>query len=157
MSDSDIPQAIGDPTEIALVVAADRLGLCKEELEQLFPRLAEAPFDSGRKRMTTVHRVEREDGTWKYPNGSSSLLPNPLALSPTPYIAFTKGSVDGLLQISNKVWNDHSWEPLNADWQEKIRDSNDRLAASGTRVLGLPFVRLNNFQLQEPKQPWNKI
>jgi len=148
ISDSDIPQAIGDPTEIALVVAADRLGLCKEELEQLFPRLAEAPFDSDRKRMTTVHRVERENGTWKYPNDSSSLLPNPSTLSPTPYIAFTKGSVDGLLQISNKVWNDDKWEPLNADWQEKIRDRNDRLAASGTRVLGVAFRPLE--QLPTP-------
>ncbi|MGA7933683.1 MAG: HAD-IC family P-type ATPase, partial [Kovacikia sp.] len=95
ISDSDVPKAIGDPTEIALVVAADRLGLDKEELEDLFPRLAEAPFDSDRKRMTTIHEIAREDNHWKYENASAQLLPDITTLAPARYIAFTKGSVDG--------------------------------------------------------------
>ena len=49
-------RVIGDPTEEALAVATAHMGLLKKELEQLFPRLAEAPFDSQRKRMTTVHK-----------------------------------------------------------------------------------------------------
>ncbi|WP_344449358.1 cation-transporting P-type ATPase [Actinocorallia aurantiaca] len=49
--------ALGDPTEAALLVAAARLGLDHEDLQDEFPRTAELPFDSDRKRMTTVHRL----------------------------------------------------------------------------------------------------
>jgi Ca2+-transporting ATPase len=50
-------RAIGEPTEGALVVVAAREGLRKPELEAALPRVGEVPFDSGRKRMTTVHEV----------------------------------------------------------------------------------------------------
>ncbi|UZQ55582.1 cation-translocating P-type ATPase [Trichothermofontia sichuanensis B231] len=138
-ADSEVPKAIGDPTEIALVVAADRLGLDKEELEELLPRQAEAPFDSDRKRMTTIHRVEQDGEQWKCDNPSSRLLPRLSSLLQTPYLAFTKGSVDGLLQICTQVWIDDRTEPLTPDWDAQIRDHNDRLASSGTRVLGVAF------------------
>ena len=49
--------AVGDPTEAALLAAAAKLGLDPEELSARFPRVAEVPFDSDRKRMTTVHRL----------------------------------------------------------------------------------------------------
>ena len=49
--------AVGDPTEGALVVAAAYAGIEKDDLEAAFPRVAEVPFDSVRKRMTTVHRT----------------------------------------------------------------------------------------------------
>jgi P-type Ca2+ transporter type 2C len=50
----------GDPTEAALLTAATRLGLQPEQLTAILPRVGEMPFDSGRKRMTTVH--QRPDG-----------------------------------------------------------------------------------------------
>ena len=49
---------IGDPTETAIVVAAHRNGMAKDDLERQFPRLAEIPFDSDRKLMTTVNRID---------------------------------------------------------------------------------------------------
>ncbi len=49
--------AVGDPTEAALLAAAAKLGLHREALEGRVPRIAEVPFDSGRRRMTTVHRL----------------------------------------------------------------------------------------------------
>lgn len=49
---------IGDPTETAIVLAAHRNGMTKEELAERYPRLAELPFDSDRKLMTTVNRID---------------------------------------------------------------------------------------------------
>ncbi|NJP50189.1 cation-transporting P-type ATPase [Streptomyces sp. SBST2-5] len=53
---SDEWSALGDPTEAALLAAGARLGLDRRELDRTLPRVGEIPFDSGRKRMTTVHR-----------------------------------------------------------------------------------------------------
>ena len=54
----DEVQHIGDPTETAIVLAAHRNGMPKDELNRLCPRVAELPFDSDRKRMTTVNRID---------------------------------------------------------------------------------------------------
>ena len=54
----DEVQHIGDPTETAIVLAAHRSGMPKDELNRLCPRVAELPFDSDRKRMTTVNRID---------------------------------------------------------------------------------------------------
>lgn len=54
-------QHVGDPTETAIVLAAHRLGMPKEELNRQCPRLADLPFDSDRKRMTAICEI---DGTW---------------------------------------------------------------------------------------------
>ena len=80
-------RAIGDPTEGALVVAAAREGMKKPELEAALPRVGEVPFDSGRKRMTTVHRVVSDS---KIPD----VLEPVLKREGTPYIAITKGAMD---------------------------------------------------------------
>lgn len=51
-------QPIGDPTETAIVAAAHKIGMPKEDLNREYPRLAEIPFDSDRKLMTTVNRID---------------------------------------------------------------------------------------------------
>ena len=128
--------SIGDPTEGALVIAAARGGLWKSELDQAFPRVAEVPFDSERKRMTTVHRPVPE----KVP---ALLDPykdeRPDFFAPDHYLVITKGAVDGLLDVSGWVWTRGEAEPLDEKWRERILKANNDLAQNGMRVLGVAF------------------
>jgi Ca2+-transporting ATPase len=120
-------QAVGDPTEGALVVAAAELGLVKGELDRRWPRVDEVPFSSERKRMTTVHRVgvtaDQTDAPWCC--GS--------------HVAFAKGAVDSLLEISERVWAGDEDVPLSDELRTRIMTANDRLAGQGQRVLGVGF------------------
>ena len=130
--------ALGDPTEGALVVAAARLGLWKEELERIMPRVAEVPFTSERKRMTTVHKLPN-DGELTSDDAIGSLRAH---LPSSPHVVFTKGSVDGLLQICTQVWTEKAIAPLDRNWRSRIASANDRLADDGVRVLGVAFRSL---------------
>jgi P-type Ca2+ transporter type 2C len=138
-------RAIGDPTEGALVVAAAREGMKKPKLEASLPRIREVPFDSRRKRMTTVHEVVSPSGseTWEtlISNGGGD---------GAPYVAFTKGAVDSLLEISSHVWSgDGRIEALGEEWRERISVANERLAGDGVRVLGVGLRRLQGLDGDE--------
>jgi Ca2+-transporting ATPase len=136
-------RAIGDPTEGALVVAAAREGMKKPDLEAALPRVEEVPFDSRRKRMTTVHEVVSDSGS-EIPEALESVLNG--GRGSAPYVAFTKGAVDSLLEISSEVWTgDGQTEPLNEGWRERISAANERLAENGIRVLGVGLRRLRSF------------
>ncbi len=119
---------LGDPTEGALVVAGAKLGFWKEALETDFPRVAEVPFDSERKRMTTVHQV------------LGKLEARGIA---GEYLAFTKGSADGLLDVSAYVWANGNVETMDEKWRGRIASAGEKLAARGMRVLGLAFRALD--------------
>ncbi len=125
---------LGDPTEGALVAAAAKMGYWKSSLDLSFPRTAEFPFDSERKRMTTVHHLQEHD---------ESILAE-LYEENRPYIAFTKGSVDGLLDLSSQVWVHGKAEILDEGWKSRIEAANERLAKKGMRVLGVAFRLLNH-------------
>src|SRR5690242_14914625 len=132
-SQSGVVIPLGDPTEVALVAAAADQGLLKAELEQLMPRVAEVPFSPERKRMTTVHQIAYD----------RSLIPDELTSvfneNATRYLAFTKGAVDTLLELSTTVWIGGTPQPLNQQWRERMAAANDGLAQKGMRVIGMAF------------------
>ncbi len=137
-------QIVGDPTEGALLFVAAKLGIRKNELEKNFPRVAEAPFDSERKRMTTVHASGRREVSGPGPeqNSTLELACSILSSLGASHYAFTKGAVDSLLEISSSCWVDDHVEPLNEKWRKRIIADNERLARNGMRVLGLAFRAL---------------
>jgi len=145
-------RVVGDPTEGALVVAAAQLGLTKAELEPTFPRVGEVPFDSARKSMTTIHAAPALPPT--LPNLLGSLWSGVLGTNGNHhYIAFTKGAVDSLLEVSGAIWRDGEIEPLTVAMRTRIAAANDELAQAGMRVLGVAFRPLDALPTQaEPGQ-----
>jgi Ca2+-transporting ATPase len=133
--------SVGDPTEGALVIAAAKAGYWKPKLDQTLPRVAELPFDSERKRMSTLHRL----------TPGQEIL-DPKGLNIEEHILFTKGAVDGLLDISDRVWvNDHE-EPLNEVWMERIQAANNQLAQKGMRVLGVGYRKWDGEELEKAEK-----
>lgn len=121
-------QIIGDPTEGALIVAAAELGVDKGKLEQEWRRVAEVPFTSERKRMTTVHTTSQPKSAEQAPWGDA------------PYVAFSKGAVDSLLEICDSVWmGDHAVPLDQQNMRERIQEANIKKARQGQRVLGVSY------------------
>ncbi len=128
----------GDPTEIALVRAAESFGLGKEFLERILPRVDEIPFDARRKRMTTLHRIA-------VPEAVAALIPLEAASmsAGATHLTISKGAADGLVDRVTSVWSGEGTEPLTEVWGQRIRAANEEMASAGSRVLGVAF-RLSN-------------
>ena len=106
----------GDPTEGALLVAARKAGLQSEVLDRRFPRVAEVPFSSDRKLMSTIHKAAEEDGR---------------------EIIFTKGAPDVLLpRCSSEAVGDDR-RPLTPARRAEILRVNEALAGEALRTLGV--------------------
>jgi P-type Ca2+ transporter type 2C len=141
--------AVGDPTEGALVIAAAQVGLWKNELEKVMPRVAELPFDSERKRMSTVHEFPLNE----LPEALQRIKHFREEGNQDKYIVFTKGAVDSLLEVSTCVWNNGKVEQLNEEWRKRIGDANNRLAGNGMRVLGVAYRMREIRDLDEKNDP----
>ncbi len=128
--ESDRIETVGDPTEGALLAAAVRTGLSWGRLAEQFPRRAEVSFDSDRKRMTTFHLYPDEDA--EIPQALQDLWSGEKKV-----IAVTKGAVDGLLEITERVWTDEGINPLDNAIRKGIDDDNQAMTRQGMRVLAL--------------------
>ena len=104
--------AVGEPTECALVNDAYKEGLSKDNLKLKYPRVGEAPFDSMRKMMSTVH-VNPEGG----------------------YIQFTKGAPDEILKCCTKAVVDGKVVPMTEEVRNNILAANKQMADKALRVL----------------------
>lgn len=137
---------IGDPTEGALLFAAEKIGIKKEDCEIAMPRVSEYPFDSNRKSMTTVHRLE--DTHNKRLANVSKLLKEQGAES---LVAFTKGAVDRLINISTKVLDGDNVIEMNEKIKSKIMKQHDELAKNGMRILGIGFRPVKQDEISDGK------
>lgn len=101
----------GEPTEAALVVYANKLGMAKYDLESDFPRVGEAPFDSGRKMMSTIHKTE---------NG---------------YVQYTKGAPDVVISLCTSAYVEGKRVPMTDEIRAAIMEQNKEMADRALRVL----------------------
>ncbi len=128
-------KSLGDPTETALVVAANRAGLTQPALQSAFPRSAEVPFDSERKRMTTLHTIEAATDT----PSSISALQELCAKDGSQAVAFAKGALDSILEICNTVYLDGRVVELVDEQRQGLKSSMEQMAREGIRVLAIAF------------------
>jgi Ca2+-transporting ATPase len=106
-------QVRGDPTEAALLVAAAKAGLSKPKLDERLPRVAEIPFTSESKRMTTLHQSDGD------------------------VVAYAKGAPEILLSSCTRRLTDEGEVPLDAETRERVLETATRLAADALRVLAV--------------------
>jgi len=121
---------VGDPTEGALVVAAAKAGLWRDEVEERLPRVAEIPFDSDRKRMSTVHRSDED---------------RPAGMEGEPasgYIAYVKGAPDVILPRCHSILEDGHSVGLTAARREHVANVNRDLGQEALRVLAVAYRTL---------------
>ena len=112
----------GEPTEAALVVWADKLGMKKYDLKARFPRAGEAPFDSGRKMMSTVHVRGGE---------------HEKDASAGAYIQYTKGAPDVVIGRCTHYLENGKAVPMTEEYKASILAANKAMADKALRVLAL--------------------
>ena len=103
--------AVGEPTEAALVAWAAKEGMKKQDLEAAAPRVGEAPFDSGRKMMSTLHKADNK------------------------VIQFTKGAPDEVLRRCGHILFDGKAVPMTEELRGQILTANKAMADKALRVL----------------------
>lgn len=119
------PQIQGEATEVAIVQNAFKLGFLKDDLYNKFPRVSEIPFDSTRKMMTTIHKI----------NGK--------------YLAITKGAPDVLIKKCTHINQETSIDnfrqsDLSNSQTQTIQNENLKMAQKALRVLGVAYKYLEN-------------
>ncbi|TZE82819.1 calcium-translocating P-type ATPase, SERCA-type [Calorimonas adulescens] len=113
-------EAVGDPTETALLVVAHKAGYTSKNLLTMFKPVGEIPFDSDRKLMSTIFRSSNGD----------------------IYI-FVKGAPDRLIELCSSYQVENKVMPLSLTYKRMITSVNNEMAGSAMRVLGLAYKKIN--------------
>ncbi|MDP4152287.1 MAG: calcium-translocating P-type ATPase, PMCA-type [Bacillota bacterium] len=121
--ESEKYESVGDPTEVALIDAAVRRGMNPIEIKELNKRVEEIAFDSDRKLMTTVNKMNGE------------------------LISITKGAPDVLLQRCTAVEDDSGVSPIDDEFAKKIAEANEEMSKSALRVIAVAYKKIESDML----------
>ena len=113
---------IGDPTEIALLVAGAKAGFDRDRFAEMFPERQEVAFDSESKRMATVHELK---------------APLPFSHQEAGYFVAVKGALESVLPLCSQQRIEDAEKPL--ENREQWRDRAEAMGKKGLRVLGLAY------------------
>ncbi len=123
-------KVVGDTTEAALLVAAQKGGWTREALEKDLPRVSELPFSSERKAMTTIHKVVGTEALELFPN--------------TSFISITKGAPDQLVEWATYETTSEGSQELTDERRKAWFDEINKMAKQGLRVLGIAYRPLES-------------
>jgi len=118
---------IGDPTEIALVKLGKQYGLDELKIREQYPRLAEIPFDSTRKLMSTVNQMDKQP------------------------IMITKGALDVLLPKVTRIKTSTGIFEITPQHRQKIEAVNRDFSMNGLRVLAIAYKEVLPLQKVDPR------
>lgn len=124
-------EIIGDPTEGALIYMAQAFGIDHESLEEEYPRVYEQPFDSDRKRMTTVHQMGDR------------------------LTAYTKGAVDEMLPFCTHILTSQGVRPMTDADRERISSLCLTMSEQALRVLGFAMRLLETIPEEDENVEWD--
>lgn len=110
------PKTAGDPTETALLDVGLKFGINKNDVEIQFTRVAEIPFDSERKRMTTVNKITESE-----------------------YTVNVKGGLDEILSVASHIFENGKTRPITKRDIENINQVNEEMASNALRVLAMAY------------------
>lgn len=114
-------EILGDPTEGCLIVAAEKAGFKHDQLKQTYPYISELPFDSDRKRMSTINK-----------HGESLFV-------------YTKGAVESVLKKCSHIYENGRVRRITNKDREKILNTNKEFAKKALRVLSMAFKELPRY------------
>ena len=124
-------RVVGDPTEGAMLVAAAKADHAYTDLKGTYPRVQEIPFDSTRKRMTTVHKVEEPHDADISPFHDDD---------PSWHVVTVKGAPDVVLELCTHYQKmDDSHVELDEEMRMRILAANDMMAQNALRVIGMAY------------------
>lgn len=118
-------QELGDPTEVAMIAFSNKVNKPYHELRNAYPRLAELPFDSDRKLMSTVHEIDGEN------------------------LMLTKGGPDVVFGRSSKIFIDGEVVPLTDERLKTLSDQNEIFSDRALRVLAFAYKPVSEGQIIE--------
>ena len=132
-ADSPNYTVLGDPTEACLNVLAEKAGINLNDNHTWAPRLKEIPFDSDRKRMTTVHKLE-------------------VGVDGSQHISITKGAPKEVMELCSDYYDNQGMiKSLTATERQAILAANDQFARDGLRVLAVAYRPLDSEHIGEDK------
>ena len=126
---NDQATSMGDPTEVALLVAGAKAGLDHQQVLQELPEVREVAFDSESKRMATIHQTDHWDHScfpsWEGLEGS--------------YLVAVKGALETVLPVCSHYQFGKEAQPLTSKIRKQWRDRAAEMATEGLRVLGVAY------------------
>ena len=139
---TDVEEDVGEATELAIINAAREQGKYKERLYQKFTRINDIPFDSDRKMMSTIHRIDssRENAESYTENNSDDLkIMNLIHNKDDKFLCITKGAPEVILKNCSKYYLNGQINILNAESIRKIEKINSTMAENALRVIAVAY------------------